>query len=78
MSQRVVHADHCTADDVGGRTLDRRIDRRAFEEGTFGRVGRVDAREVAAPPEDGLDIALLARRLLGGIHVVANAGKRVK
>ena len=75
MGQRIVHADHGTADDVGGRTLDGRIDGGAFEEGALGGIGRIDAREVAAPPEDGLDIALLARRLLRRFHVIADAGE---
>ena len=37
--QRIGHADHGAADDVGGGTLDRRVDGGALEEGALRRVG---------------------------------------
>ena len=38
LRQRRLHADHGAADDVGGRALDRRVDRGALDEGALGRV----------------------------------------
>ena len=38
--QRLVHADHRAADDVGGGALDRRVDRGALVEGALGGVRR--------------------------------------
>ncbi len=36
--QRIVHADHRAADDVGGRALDRRVDRGAFVKSALRRI----------------------------------------
>ncbi len=76
--QRLVHADHGAADDVGGRALDRRVDRRALLEGAKDRLRGADFGIVRAPPEQRLHIEMLAAERLGGIHVAADAGEALE
>ncbi len=78
LGKRRRHADHGPADDVGGRTLDGRIDGGALLEGALGRIGRLDPREMHAPAEDGFDIAIGAAERLGALHVVADAGETLE
>ena len=73
--ERVLHPRHGAADDVGGGALDRCVDGLAFHARPLGRIVRADLRIVADAPEQGRDVALLAARALGGVDVVANAGK---
>ena len=51
LCQSVVHADHCAANDVRGRALQRRVDGGALVEGALRRIGGVDARIVALAAE---------------------------
>src|SRR5690606_24642125 len=67
------HADHSAADDIRCRSLDRRVDRRAFVEGTDRRIGGADFRIVGAPAEDRLHVAILAAERLGLLHVIPDA-----
>lgn len=73
-----LHADHGAADDIGCGPLNRRIDRGAFVEGAHGRVRRADFRVVRSAPEDRLDIAVLAGKGLGRIHIVADTGEALE
>ena len=75
IAQRLRHADHGALDDVGGRALQRRVDRLAFAEGAFGAVGRLDLRQPDFPAEDRLDIAMLAAEGAVLLHVVLDAGE---
>ena len=44
VNERVIHPYHGASDDVRGRALDRRVDRRALIEGAVGRIGRCRCR----------------------------------
>ena len=60
IGERLVHADHGAADDVGGRALDRGVDGGPLVEGPLGGVRGADRRVVASAPEDGRDGAAVA------------------
>jgi hypothetical protein len=53
---RGLHPDHRAADDVGGRALDRRVDRGAIGEARPRPLG-VDLGRMDLAAEEGLDIA---------------------
>src|SRR6185312_7034490 len=78
LRQRVGHADHGAADDVGGCALDRRVDRGAFGAPAHARDFGIDLADMDAPPKQGFDIAVVARELLGRFHVIADAGETLE
>ena len=71
-------ADHRTADDIGRRTLNRRIDGGALGTAAQARVFRSNLADMHPAPEQGFDIAMFAREGLGLFHVIANARKTLK
>src|SRR5579862_9621283 len=76
--ERGRHAPHRPLDDIGGRALKRRVDRRALRKIAPRGVGVLDGGYMNAAAEERLDIALLARSLLHPLHVIANAGKALE
>ncbi len=73
----VRHADHRAADDVGGRALDRGVDRLALGGGGV-RAAGVDLRGVDAAAEQRLDVAVLLGEGDGAVHVLADAGEALE
>ena len=78
LRQRLVHADHGAADDVGGGALQPRIDRGALVEGADRGVRGADVGIVAFAAEQRHHIAVLFRERLGLLHVVADAGEALE
>ena len=69
-----LHPDHRAADDVGGRPLDRRVDRGALRKARRRPLG-IDLGRVDFPAEQRLDVKVLLREGLGFVHVIADAGE---
>src|SRR5262249_32716284 len=76
--QRIIHADHGAADDVGSAALQPGIDRGALVEGADRRVGSADIGGMAFAAEQWAHIALLLRDRLGLLYVIADAGEALK
>ena len=72
--QRRRHANHRLLDDVGGAALQRGVDGGAFGEGAHALALVVDEAQVDLAAERRQHIAVLAREVLGPLHVVADAG----
>src|SRR5258706_2524258 len=66
--------DHCDFLDVGGRALDRHVDRHPLARTAQCRVRGTQLGDLAFPPEERLDVALALGLLLDGHHVVADPG----
>src|SRR5213076_968353 len=63
-------------DEVGGRALDRRVDRGPLGAAADRRVGRADVRlEMRLPPEQGLGETMLAHERQRSVDVGADAGE---
>ncbi len=76
--QRVRKLDHGDLHDVGGRTLDRGVDRFPFRPVARVHVQprrRAEFREIPAPAEHGFDKPLQGSLVLGVFHKVADAGE---
>ena len=67
-----INLNHRDLNEVGGGTLDRRIDRVTLSGLTDRRVARIDVAERAAASEDRLGIALLTGLSYRGLHEVLN------
>jgi hypothetical protein len=72
--ERPVGTDHRALHDVGGRALDRGVDRGPLGIAPPRRIAAPDLRCDAEPPEQGLDVAIGSRLRLGPLHVVPDAG----
>ncbi len=67
-------ADHRALDDVGAAALQRRVDRGALGEGAHALALVVDEAQMDLAAERRHHVAVLARVVLGPLHVVADAG----
>ncbi len=68
------HGDHGALDDVRGRALHGRIDRRALGTGAERLVTRTEVLEVKAAAEQRLHVTVAMGLLARGIHEGAHAG----
>src|SRR6185503_2890348 len=71
-------ADHRDFDEVGGRSLQRRVGRRALAEGADIEVPVAELRDVPPPTEQRLDEPAVARFLDRAIEPRAHAGKALE
>ena len=71
-------AGHRALDDVGGRALQRRVDRLPLGAGAARRVGVADPRDEAFAPEDRLDIAGAPAIGLDPLHIGADRRETVE
>src|SRR5207237_1305748 len=72
---RGVNADHRDLDEIRRRSLQRRVGRCPFAEGTDTEVAVAQLRNIAPPAEERLDEPLVTRLFDGAIQPGANPGK---
>src|SRR2546428_8944691 len=78
VGQLAMDVDHGDFDHVGGAALDGGVDGVSFGSVADGRIRGANIAKVAAAAGDGLDIAVLARKGDGVLHVFADTSELVE